>query len=207
MKKLAGILLAGLLLSISSSSVFAATKQGGINSLYEPAGNAIAGNPKGHITVVEFFDYNCGYCRMIYPKFTQLIKTDPNLRVIYREYPVLSERSILPAKAALAAEKQGKYEALHHAMMNAMMPLNQNEIVKLAKPLGIDTDKLVSDMQSPAIDQQVNANLALGQAMNIQGVPAFIVVRTTPPSKQEAKVVIGPTIDELKNLIQQANQA
>lgn len=207
MKKLAGILLAGLLLSISSSSVFAATKQSGLNSLYQPAGNTIAGNPNGHITVVEFFDYNCGYCRMIYPKFDKLIKSDSNLRVIYREYPVLSEKSILPAKAALAAEKQGKYEALHHAMMNAHMPLVQSEIVKLAKPLGIDTNKLVTDMNSPAIAQQVNANLALGQAMNIQGVPAFIVVRTTPPSRQEAKVAIGPSIDELKNMIQQANQA
>jgi protein-disulfide isomerase len=111
MKKLAGVLLAGLLLSMSGS--YAATKQGGLNALYEPAGNAIAGNPKGHITVVEFFDYNCGYCRMIYPHVTQLIKTNPNLRVIYREYPVLSEKSVLPAKAALAAQKQGKYASFY----------------------------------------------------------------------------------------------
>lgn len=204
MKKLAGILLIWML---SAVTVFAATSQGGLNALYEPAGNAIAGNPKGHITVVEFFDYNCGYCRMIYPKFEKLIKSNSNLRVVYREYPVLSDRSILPAKAALAAEKQGKYEALHHAMMNAMMPLSQDEIVRLAKPLGINTTQLVSDMKSPAIEKQVEANLALGQALNIQGVPAFIVVRTTPPSKQEAKVTIGPSIGELEKLISQANNA
>jgi protein-disulfide isomerase len=90
-------------------------------------------------------------------------------------------------------------------MMNAHMPLNQSEILKLAAAEGINTDQLLKDMQSPDIEKQVNANLALGQAMNIQGVPAFIVVRTTPPSTQPAKVSIGPSIDELKSLIQQAN--
>ncbi len=192
---------------LSAVTVFAAAPQGKLNAIYEPAGNAIAGNPKGHITVVEFFDYNCGFCRMLYPKFENLIKSDSNLRVIYREYPVLSERSILPAKAALAAQKQGKYAALHHAMMNAMVPLSQDEIVKLAKPLGINTTQLISDMKSPGIEKQVEANLALGQAMNIQGVPAFIVVRTTPPSKEEAKVTIGPSIGKLEQLISQANNA
>jgi protein-disulfide isomerase len=204
MRKFLTVFFIGML---TVATAFAATSSSKLNALYEPAGNSIAGNPKGHITVVEFFDYNCGYCRLMYPNLQKLINTDSNIRVLFREYPVLSDKSVLPAKAALAAQKQGKYEALHNAMMEAKMPLNESEIVKLAKSVGINSDQLLKDMKSSEVADQVQTNLALGQQMNIQGVPSFIVVRTTPPSKNQAQVVIGPSIDDLEKLIQQAKDA
>lgn len=194
-----GVVGAGLVLASSES--LAAKSSERLNSLYQPAGNAIAGNPQGHVTVVEFFDYNCGYCRLMYPKVNEMIEQNKNIRVIFREYPVLSPRSVLPAKAALAAQKQGKYEVLHDAMMTAKMPLDQDEIVKLAKGVNINTDKLLKDMESSAVSQQLDANLQVGQSMNIQGVPTFVVVRTTPPSKQAGQVVLGPSMSELEDLI------
>jgi protein-disulfide isomerase len=202
--KLMGII--GLsVLGISLS--FAAPKKDSsdhLNALYRSAGNAIAGNPQGQITMVEFFDYNCGYCRLIYPKINNLIEQNKNLRVVFREYPVLSPRSVLPAKAALAAQKQGKYAQLHEAMMTAKMPLDQSEIVRLASGLHMDTAKLLQDINSSAIDNQIEANLQIGQNMNIQGVPTFIVVRTSPPSKHPAEVVVGPSVSDLENMIKKA---
>jgi len=201
MRKLLGVLLCWMF----CFSVFAAQNtQNNLHDLYMPAGNAIAGNPKGPITMVEFFDYNCGYCRMMYPKLLDLINSDHNLRVIFREYPVLSPRSVLPAKAALAAQRQGKYQELHNAMMEAKMPLTESEIVKLGKSVGLNTDRLLKDINDPAIAKQVETNLAFGQAMNIQGVPTFIVVRTTPPSKSQPEAVVGPSIDRLKEMIKSA---
>lgn len=202
MRKFLGVILCWML---CLSPVFAAEKaQSNLHALYMPAGNAVAGNPKGHITVVEFFDYNCGYCRMMYPKFQDLIQSDNNLRVLFREYPVLSPSSVLPAKAALAAQRQGKYQAMHNAMMEAHMPLNQSEIVKLGKSVGLDTDKLLQDMNDPAIAKQLETTVALGQAMNIQGVPTFIVVRTSPPSKAQPQAVVGPSISRLESMIKEA---
>lgn len=178
-----------------------------MNHLYRQAGNTIAGNPKGQITMVEFFDYNCGYCRLMYADVADLIKHEKNLRVIFREYPILGQKSLLPAKAALAAQKQGKYESLHDAMMNAKMPLDQNEIIKLATGLKIDTHRLLADIQSPEINKQIQENLAIGQAINIQGVPTFIIARTTPPSKNKPLAMVGPSISDLQKMIQEASKA
>jgi len=175
-----------------------------LNAMYRPAGNAIAGNPQGQITMVEFFDYNCGYCRLMFPKINELIAQNKNLRVIFREYPVLSPRSVLPAKAALAAQKQGKYAQLHEAMMTAKMPLDESEIVKLAHGVNIDTSKLLQDMKSSSVENQIDVNMQVGQNMNIQGVPTFIVVRTSPPSKHPAEVMVGPSISDLENMIKKA---
>lgn len=200
MRKLLGI----VFLFISTMGLAFASSTSGLHSLYMPAGNTIAGNPKGAITVVEFFDYNCGYCRMMFPKLQQLIQQDNSLRVIYRDYPILSDRSQLPAEAALAAQKQGKYLEFHDSMMDAIAVLDQSEIMKLARLDGLNTTQLTQDMQSASVQQQLQNNIAMGQSMNIQGVPTFIVVRTTPLTQQQPEIVVGPTIDKLKQMIADA---
>ena len=201
MRKLVGAVFSVLMLI--SSSAFAAK----VNQLYQPAGNEVAGNPKGAITVVEFFDYNCGYCRAIYPKLNALVAQDHNVRLIYREYPVLSPRSVLPAQAALAAQNQGKYTQLHTRMMEAGSPLYQDEINQLAKSVGINTTQLDQDMNSTRVMNQIQTNLSIGQALNIQGVPSFIIARTTPPSTQKAKVLVGPSIEDLQKAISRAENS
>ncbi|MDX2164680.1 MAG: DsbA family protein [Gammaproteobacteria bacterium] len=201
MRKLVGAIFSVMMLV--SSSAFAAK----VNPLYQPAGNEVAGNPNGSVTVVEFFDYNCGYCRAIYPQLNNLIEKDHNVRLLYREYPVLSPRSLLPAQAALAAQNQGKYSELHSMMMSASSPLSENEINDLAKSAGINTAKLDSDMNSNRVMDQIQTNLSIGQALNIQGVPSFIIARTTPPSKQKAKVLVGPSIEDLQQAISRAENS
>ncbi|HEV2613666.1 MAG TPA: DsbA family protein [Gammaproteobacteria bacterium] len=201
MRKLVRMAVAAVLFA-GCSSAFAATSD--LNKLYRAAGNTVAGNPDGHITIVEFFDYNCGYCRLIYPRLNKLLQADHDIRLVYREYPVLSPHSMLPAQAALAAQNQGKYLQLHTAMMEASMPLFEGEINRLAAEQGINTSQLDKDMNSPDVMKQVQTNLSVGQALNIQGVPSFIVVRTTPPSSEKANVLVGPSLRDLKEAIQQA---
>ena len=201
MRKLVGAVFSVMMLV--SSSAFAAK----VNQLYQPAGNEIAGNPNGAITVVEFFDYNCGYCRAIYPQLNRLIAKDHNVRLLYREYPVLSPRSLLPAQAALAAQNQGKYSQLHSMMMGASSPLSESEINDLAKSLGMNTSQLDKDMNSNRVMNQIQMNLSIGQALNIQGVPSFIIARTTPPSTQKAKVLVGPSIEDLQKAITRAENS
>lgn len=178
-----------------------------MSTLYRTAGNTLAGNPDGHVTIVEFFDYNCGYCRIIYPSVNKILASNHDLRLVFREYPVLSERSILPAQAALAAQMQGKYMPLHTAMMEASLPLVQGEINKLAAEVGIDTNKLEKDMRSSEVASQLKTNLNIGQALNIQGVPSFIVARTSPPSTKKAQVLVGPSIEDLQAAIAQAEKS
>jgi protein-disulfide isomerase len=204
MRKLVRKILAVAITMAVSSSVFAA---GGMNKLYQPAGNTIAGNPDGHITIVEFFDYNCGYCRLIYPSLNKMVEKNHDLRLVYREYPVLSPHSMLPAQAALAAQLQGKYMQLHTAMMEASMPLYEGEINKLAGEEGINTAQLDKDMNSDAVMNQLQTNLSVGQALNIQGVPSFIIVRTSPPSSHKAQVLVGPSISELTQAISEAEKS
>ena len=201
MRKLVGAVFSVVMLV--SSSAFAAK----VNPLYQPAGNEVAGNPNGAITVVEFFDYNCGYCRAIYPQLNNLIAKDHNVRLLYREYPVLSPRSLLPAQAALAAQNQGKYTEFHTSMMEASSPLYEDEINHLAKSLGMNTAQLDKDMNSNRVMNQIQTNLSIGQALNIQGVPSFIIARTTPPSTQKAKVLVGPSIEDLQQAISRAENS
>lgn len=204
MRKLVRMIIAVAVTMVASSSVFAV---GGMNKLYQPAGNTIAGNPQGHVTVVEFFDYNCGYCRLIYPSINKLLEKDHDLRLVFREYPVLSPHSLLPAQAALAAQLQGKYVQLHTAMMEASMPLYQGEVNKLAAEVGINTTQLDKDMNSNVVMDQIQTNLAIGQALNIQGVPSFIIARTTPPSAHKAEVLVGPSMTELRDAITKAEKS
>lgn len=203
MRKLVGILFSAVLVAVSSSA-FAASD---MKQLYRSAGNTIAGNPDGHITIVEFFDYNCGYCRLIFPRVNKMIAADHDLRLVYREYPVLSPRSVLPAQAALAAQLQGKYLPFHNAMMNASMPLYEGEVNRLAAEVGLNTAQLDKDMNSSAVMSQIQTNLSIGQALNIQGVPSFIIARTNPPSSQKAEVLVGPSLSDLKQAIAEAEKS
>lgn len=174
-----------------------------VPELYQPAGNAVAGNPNGKITVVEFFDYNCGFCRKIYPELHQLLQKDHNIRLIFRDYPILSELSIPPAQAALAAQKQSKYLAMQNAMMTATKPLDEKEILSLAQGVGLNTKELSADMSSPSVLKQIDANLLLGRIIGLRGTPTFIIVKTPPEKTAHPVMISGPSIDELQKLINQ----
>ena len=154
------------------------------------------GNPEGDVTVVEFFDYNCPYCRSAGQTVQALLESDANVRVIYREWPILGDDSVIAARAALAAREQGKYEAFHWALMNGDGRVTEAVIFKVARNLGMDVAKLEVDMASPSVEAHIALSNALAQQLGFTGTPAFIVGDKTAPGML--------SLDEITTLVAEA---
>ena len=157
------------------------------------------GNLSGDVTVVEFFDYNCPYCRKAGKTIQALLASDENVRVIYREWPILGEASVYAARAALAARTQGKYEELHWALMNGEGRATEASILKIARDLGLDITKLKLDMNSPAVEAHIAQSSALARNLGFTGTPAFIVGDRTAPGML--------SVDEITAMIAEARAA
>ncbi len=140
---------------------------------------------KGKITLVEFFDYNCGFCKRAFSKIMKAAEKEKDLRVVFVEFPILSEESKLASQAAIAAAKQNKYFDFHRALMSAPGAVGEKKIYKVAKEVGLDVEKLKADMKSEEVDQQIEKNLQLGSAMAIQGTPAFFIGDEAIPGAPE----------------------
>lgn len=134
----------------------------------------VAGNPQGDVTVVEFFDYQCGYCKAVQADTQRLIKDDPKLRFVFKELPILGPASVVASKAALASKAQGKYLDFHNALMAQRGQLDEDVILRLAKSVGIDTDRLKKDMESRDVLSVIAANQALAEQLGIHGTPGFV---------------------------------
>ncbi len=135
----------------------------------------VGGNVDGNITIVEFFDYNCGYCKQGFPGMMNIINTDKNIRLVLKEYPVLGPESIVAARAAIASRKQNKYMAFHTALMKAKGKLSEQRIFDIAKDTGINIKKLKDDMQSPEVDATIERNHALTELLGIDGTPGYVI--------------------------------
>jgi protein-disulfide isomerase len=150
-------------------------------AVFDDPQSPIAGNPKGDVTLVEFFDYRCPYCKQVEPALEKMIGDDRQLRFVYKEFPVLGPDSEIAARVALAARKQGKYDAFHRAMMLTGGHIDEAVIYKIAASVGLDVDKLKQDAKSPEIDKVLKANLELGALLDLSGTPSFIVGDTIVP--------------------------
>jgi protein-disulfide isomerase len=140
----------------------------------DPA-SPVGGNPDGDVSLVEFFDYNCPYCRRMGPILRQMIENDANLRIVYKEWPILGSGSVFAAKAALAAHKQGKYLAFHEALMEGPGKADESRVLEVAKYIGLDIERLRGDMDSDEIIQAIDRNMALARALQITGTPTFVI--------------------------------
>jgi protein-disulfide isomerase len=172
-----------------------ATKQA---ELLNDPDSPVSGNLEGDVTVVEFFDYRCGYCKHVAGTVTQLQQDDPNVRVVYKDYPILGEASELASRAALASKVQGKHLAFHEALLAFKEELNQDSILNIAIEVGLDTAQLSKDMEAPRIHAMIERNRALARELGINGTPGFIIGTELAPGALELK--------DLKNLIKQARQ-
>lgn len=135
----------------------------------------IGGNPSGNVTLVEFFDYNCAYCKMMAPLIPQAEAADPWLRTVYKEFPILGPGSVFAAKAALAANKQGKYTAFHRALYQARGHVDETKVLEVAAAVGLDVARMKADMQDKAMESILERNIKLGQLLHITGTPGFVV--------------------------------
>lgn len=135
----------------------------------------IGGNPQGDVILVEFFDYNCPYCRKAAPGIQQAVKDDPNLKLVYKEWPILGPGSEFAAKAALASHRQGKYEAFHKALMGFPGRISEGSALAVAADIGLDVERLKRDINDPAIAAAIARNRALANDLRITGTPSFVV--------------------------------
>jgi len=143
--------------------------------LLKDSTNPVAGNPDGDVTIVEFFDYRCPYCKVVAPDLQKALSADGNVRLIYKEFPILGPESIVAAKAALAAMAQNKYQPFHDKLIAFKGKLDGAAIYSLAGDADLDVAKLKADMEKPEIKDQINRNFRLADKLNIQGTPAFII--------------------------------
>jgi protein-disulfide isomerase len=143
--------------------------------LLESPEDLMQGNPKGDVTLVEFFDYRCPYCKQIEPSLDALLKEDGRLRIVYKEFPILGEASTYATHVALAASKQGKYAEFHRAMMATKGNIDDATVLSVATSLGLDMAKIKADMTAPETDKLIEKNFALADALEIQGTPAVIL--------------------------------
>lgn len=143
--------------------------------LFNDPHSPIGGNPKGNLTIVEFYDYNCGYCKMSEESIQKLLKEDKNIKFIYKDFPILGQVSGEAAKASLASVKQGKFQAFHDALMAKKDHLSSDLITQTAKDAGVDVEKMKKDMEDQSISEIITANLKLGQDIGVRGTPMFII--------------------------------
>ncbi len=144
-------------------------------ALTRDADDGVAGNPNGDVTLVEFFDYRCGYCKSMVDRIASVVKADGHVRVVYKEFPILGPNSTLASKAAIASMHQGKYLAFHDALMASKGSLDEDAILALAHDAGLDIERLKHDMADPAIDKLVAKNKDLARELDIDGTPGFII--------------------------------
>jgi len=142
--------------------------------LNDPAA-PVAGNPVGDVTIVEFFDYRCPYCKSVADSLQGLLKADSGLRLVYKELPILSPDSELAARAALAAHRQNKYAEFHRALMAHKGGFDQQTLITLAMNNGLDPKRLFADMESEPVKTAIAQNYKLAEALNIHSTPTFII--------------------------------
>jgi protein-disulfide isomerase len=149
--------------------------------LVSNSASPVLGNPAGDITVVEFLDYRCPYCKAMHQSIADMIAADGNVRVVVKEFPILGDDSIFAARAALAAGKQGKYAEMHTALMTFKGKLSAHDVENIAVGLALDVTKLKEDMQTPEVNQELQQNYSLAESLGINGTPAFIIGETLIP--------------------------
>lgn len=160
----------------------------------------VLGNPDGDVTVVEFFDYNCPYCRRAMDEVQALLDADPNIRLVYREWPILGEGSVFAARAALASRNQGKYEEFHWALMGQAGRAEESSVLQIAAEIGLDIDQLLADMDAPEIDEHIQTTMALTQELGFNGTPSFVVGEALVPGFVESSV-LKDYVDETRDAL------
>ena len=140
-----------------------------------PRGLPVWGNPKGDVTVVEFFDYRCPYCKRSLDQLHQLVRGDPNLRVVFKEYPILGPGSMLASRVAIASSVQGKYLKMHYALMSHRGQFDEKSVMAIARGEGLDIDRLRADMEKPRVKAIISETRLIAERLVISGTPALVI--------------------------------
>ena len=140
-----------------------------------PFASAVAGNPKGDVSVVVFFDYACPYCKQGHTDIQKLADSDPQVRIVYRDFPVLSPASEEAAMASLSAAQQGQYQRFHNAMFESPGKVSHERTVAMVRTAGLNEMQTAKDLNAPALKAEIKKNLELGRALGLTGTPSYVV--------------------------------
>ena len=143
--------------------------------LRNDAGDPVLGNPNGSFVIYEFSDYNCGYCKRVFQPLQELVAGDDDIKLVVKEFPILSQTSLLAAQAAVAAQAQGVFPEFHIAMMTARGAISMDSILDAARSAGADTTRLQADMNSPAVAAIIDRTRAAADALEISGTPGLVI--------------------------------
>jgi protein-disulfide isomerase len=167
--------------------------------LFSDPDSPIAGNPDGDVTIVEFSDYQCPYCKRAHAAVNSVVSSDSKVKLVYKDLPILGEASKVAAVAALASVKQGKHLSFHNALMETSGKLDADRIFQIAASVGLDVAQLKKDMDDPNIKKIIDRNMALASALGVRGTPAFVIGDQFVPGAVDA--------DTLKQLIAEARKS
>ena len=159
----------------------------------------VLGNPDGDVTVIEFFDYNCPYCKRAMAEVQGLLDGDSNVRLVYREWPILGDGSVFATRAALASREQGKYEEFHWALMGMQGRAEEASVMRIAQEVGLDIERLREDMEAPEIQEHIATSMRLTQALGFNGTPSFVIGENLVSGFVEE--------DQLRALVEEAREA
>jgi protein-disulfide isomerase len=170
------------------------------DELINDPSSPVGGNPDGDVTIVEFFDYRCGYCKAVFPILMALMKEDPNIRYVFKELPILGSESVVASHAALAAWRlnRDKYLAFHVALLDSRGSLPESKVMTLAAKSGYDIESLRAEMADPEIEEIVKRNLQLADSLNIGGTPTFVIGNQLIPGAITADALTGLVADTRK---------
>ena len=164
-----------------------------------PFAGAAAGNPKGDVSVVVFFDYACPYCRQGHADVNRLVADDGNIRIVYRDFPVLSPASDEAAMASLSAAQQGRYQQFHNAMFETSGKVAHERTIAMVRSAGLNEMRTANDLNAPALKAEIKKNLELGRALGLTGTPSYVVGN---------RIMSGAVgYDKLKEAVTEAREA
>jgi protein-disulfide isomerase len=160
----------------------------------------VRGNPDGDVTLVEFFDYRCGYCKRVHSTVTNAVNADGNVRLVYKEFPVLGPESVYLSRASLAVffTNPDKYPAFHDALMTSRGQLNPARVMTIAEDIGLNAADIETGMKDPRVDEEIQRNIQMARSLGINGTPGFVIGAAIVPGAVDE--------DTLKSLIAQARQ-
>jgi protein-disulfide isomerase len=167
--------------------------------IFRPTGSPVVGNTNGDVTVIEFFDYNCGYCKKALPDVAQLLDKDKKVKLIPKEFPILSKGSEDTARVALAAKMQGKYWDFHRAMLESQGQANEASALRIAEKIGLDMPRLKKDMVSTEVKKEIDDTRKLAAKLGIQGTPHFLVGdRIIPGAPENLAELLAQNVKEVR---------
>ena len=171
-------------------------KQAGLSRVRNDRGDPVMGNPDGAITLYEFSDYNCGYCKRVFEPIQQMLRDNPDVRLVIKELPILSQSSLVAAQAAIAAEMQGKFADYHIGMMTYRGQITNDVVMRVAEQARLDNTQLQKDMESAETAAIILRTREAAAALALNGTPALVIGDTVVPGAIGLDELVGLIADE-----------